>query len=187
MISVAGLLASRAGREFGESLTIRNAVSHSDRSQQGDMRRSWGRRPMFWPIHEVWENLAMNDEWQYTCAGVHLVRGIKQYATKGYIAIDASGDLILYNNKAVEFDRAPVADPGTVVHNGMAGTSITLHGKKYRVQFHALSQNFFAMGGLVGAAIGAGISSWAGNEDDRTETKKRDDLLAAAARLKKDA
>jgi hypothetical protein len=41
----------------------------------------------------------MDTEWQYTCAGVHLVRGIKQYATKGYIAIDASGDLILYNNK----------------------------------------------------------------------------------------
>jgi hypothetical protein len=141
----------------------------------------------FSPIQEVWEDVAMDNEWQYTCAGVHLVRGVKQYATKGYIGIDAAGDLILFNNKGVEFDRAPVSDAGTEVHNGMAGTSITLRGKKYRIQFHALSQNFLGVAGLVGAAISAGISSWSGDKDDRTEKQKRDDLLAAVARLKKDA
>lgn len=127
----------------------------------------------------------MDNEWQYTCAGVHLVRGIKQYATKGYVGIDAAGDLILFKNKGEEFDRAPVRDVGTEVHHGMAGTSITLHGKKYRVQFHALSQNFLVgTGGLIGAAISAGISSWSRDEDKRTEKQKREDLLEVVARIK---
>ncbi|MDR1797382.1 MAG: hypothetical protein LBR44_08095 [Clostridiales Family XIII bacterium] len=124
----------------------------------------------------------MDQQWVYFCGGVRLIEGVKQRATSGYIGINAQHELVLFDNKGEEFDRAPVR--AVEMKFSMMANSLKTPGHKYNVVFHPLGQEIGgAVGGLVGGAIAGGIAAAANGEDKRSEKEKRQQFIDAFKQL----
>lgn len=121
------------------------------------------------------------DDWQFWCDGMHIARGLKQVATNGYMGIDASGELVLFNNKGEEAVRAPITEVEAKLKTWY-GDTVIVQGKKYHLEFAplgraALERSFGAIGGLVAGALASR------GEDKRSPNEKRDDFARVVAQL----
>ena len=116
------------------------------------------------------------EQWLYQCAGMHIVHGLAQKATNGFIGVTASGELVLFDNKGVEFDRAPVKDAEIKI-GGFAGNSFKMNGNRYSVEFHPLARS------LVGGLVGGAIAGWLDQTDSRSEKEKRNQLAELVKRI----
>ena len=119
--------------------------------------------------------------WQFWCGGMHIVQGLRQRATNGFMGIDAASTLVLYDNKGNEFDRAPIMQVEAKL-KGFNGNVIRMNGNKYRLQFApmgraAMGSAFGAIGGLV-----AGMMASSG-EDRRSPRQKEDEFAEVVHRL----
>jgi len=121
----------------------------------------------------------MDEDWIYFCGGMRLIEGIKQRATSGYIGITSHSEVVLFNNKGDEFDRAPVT-ACEMKFNLMANT-LKLPEHKYNVVFHPLSQE---IGRAVGGALGGIMRSYSYGEDSRSEKEKRKQFIEAFQSIK---
>ncbi|MCL2492837.1 MAG: hypothetical protein FWF33_02195 [Clostridiales bacterium] len=118
--------------------------------------------------------------WLYQCAGVHIVEGMKQRATNGYIGITDQEELILYDNKGEVFDRAPVK--AIEAKFSLMANVLKTPGHKYTMEFHPLSQN------IAGAAFGAvgAIAAAAFNKtenDTRSEKEKKNQFVETVKQI----
>ena len=119
--------------------------------------------------------------WLYQCAGMHIVKGIAQKATNGYLGVDDQGMVYLYDNNQQVFDQAPAAQ--CEVKTGIMGNFIKMNGQRYTLEFHSLGRA--VAGGLLGGAIGGLIAgNIANGEDTRTEKEKRDQFAAVVAQFR---
>lgn len=121
------------------------------------------------------------NDWQFWCGGMHIVRGLKQVATNGFMGIDEAGDLIFFNNKGEEAVRAPITEVEAKLKT-WNGDMVIVEGKKYRLEFapigrSALANSFGAIGGLV-----SGMLTSRG-EDKRTPNEKRDEFARVVGQL----
>ena len=116
------------------------------------------------------------EEWVYQCAGMHIVHGLSQKATNGFIGVTTDGDLVLFNNKGEEFDRAPVKETQVKI-GGFAGNSFKMNGTRYAVEFHPLAQSLAL--GLAGGAI----AGWLSQSDRRSEKEKGNELAELVKRI----
>ena len=121
------------------------------------------------------------DGWQFWCGGMHIVQGIRQRATKGFMGVDDKGELVLLDNKGNEFDRASIGEVEAKLKT-WNGDTLRMNGTKYRLEFAplgraALGHAFGAIGALVvGATRGFG-------EDTRSPNQKRDEFVEVVRRL----
>lgn len=112
-------------------------------------------------------------DWQFWCDGMHIVQGIRQRATNGFIGIDGSGELVLFDNKGNEFDRALIGEVEAKLKT-WSGDSIKMNGTKYRLEFSplkaALGRSFGALGAIAANAMRES------SEDSRTPAQRRDEF-----------
>lgn len=119
--------------------------------------------------------------WQFWCGGMHIVQGLRQHATNGFMGIDAASTLVLYDNKGNEFDHAPIMQVEAKL-KGFNGNVIRMNGNKYRLQFAPLGRTAAGSAfGLVGGLVANMMTSR--GEDKRSPRQKEDEFAEVVHRL----
>lgn len=121
------------------------------------------------------------DTWLFWCGGMHIVQGIKQKATNGFMGINAAHELVLLDNKGNEFVHAPIGEVEAKLKT-WNGDTIKVGGTKYRLNFVPLGRAALGSSfGLIGALVSNTLSK--PKEDPRTPEQKRDEFAEVVYRL----